>query len=80
MCTLVDDMINENWLGIAGNIGGDIKNILVNNGMNPGLCPQPPQTIRIIEEPVRMPVMPRALYWFAEVSLKLYTVNIKSMY
>lgn len=70
MCTLVEDMIDGNWLGISGNIGQDIKDMLLNNNMSPGLCPQPPQAIRIISEPVRMPVMPAALYWFAEVSIR----------
>lgn len=72
MCSLVDDMIDGNWLGISGNIGQDIKDMLINNGMRPGLCPQPPQAIRIRDEPVRMPVMPAALYWFAEVGIFVF--------
>ena len=67
MCTLHETMISEDWLPITNGLGTDIKNMLIRNGMNPGLCPQPPREISIINEPIRLPRMPSLLYWFAAV-------------
>ncbi|XP_060604988.1 ganglioside GM2 activator-like [Ruditapes philippinarum] len=66
MCTMLDDMVNENWLGITRNLARDIQQMLRNNGMTPGLCPQPPQTVSIIRNRIRLPTLPRALNFFAE--------------
>ncbi|KAL4216918.1 GM2 ganglioside activator [Mactra antiquata] len=74
MCTMLDDMINENWLGITRTFGQDIRQMLINNGLNPGLCPQPPQVINIVRNPLRVPKMPAALYWFAE---GVYRINVR---
>jgi hypothetical protein len=69
MCTMLDDMVNENWLGITRNLARDIQQMLRNNGMTPGLCPQPPQTVSIIRNRIRLPTLPRALNFFAEVCI-----------
>ncbi|XP_060604984.1 ganglioside GM2 activator-like [Ruditapes philippinarum] len=66
MCTLLDDMVSENWMGITRNLSQDIQTMLRNNGMNPGLCPQPPQTVSILRNRIQLPTIPAVLFWFAE--------------
>lgn len=74
MCTMLEDMIAENWMGITTNMATDIKQMLIRNGLQPGLCPQPPQTIRLNRNRIRLPRMPAALYWFAEGT---YRANVR---
>lgn len=66
MCTMLDQMINENWLGITRTLGQDIRQVLEGHGLNPSLCPQPPQVIDIRRGRIRLPEMPALLSWFAE--------------
>lgn len=74
MCTMLDDMINEDWLHITRDLGRDIKRMLRRNGMRPGLCPQPPQSISIDRNSLRLPRMPAALNWFAAGT---YSANVR---
>lgn len=74
MCTMLEEMISDNWMGITRTMAMDIKQMLINNGLQPGLCPQPPQSIRLNSERIRLPRMPAALYWFAE---GVYRANVR---
>ncbi|KAH3747612.1 hypothetical protein DPMN_182040 [Dreissena polymorpha] len=67
MCTLLDEMVASNWLGISHQVGQGIQRMLEDSGVNPGLCPQPPQVITIDHRPLPLPTIPPALYWFVEV-------------
>ena len=68
MCTMLEEMRSENWAGITSQLGDDINDMLRENNMDPGLCPQPPQQMSIVEHRIRMPAMPSILSFFADVS------------
>lgn len=74
MCTMLDDMVTQDWLGITHKLGQTIQSMLTKNGLNPGLCPQPPGMINVTRNVIELPKMPAALYWFAE---GIYAVNLR---
>ena len=77
MCTMLDEMSTENWAGITSQLGNDIKDMLRENNMNPGVCPQPPQVISIVEHRLSLPAMPLILSFFADVSKTFFTPFVR---
>ncbi|XP_062595880.1 ganglioside GM2 activator-like [Saccostrea cucullata] len=65
LCTMVQKMITENWVGIVGGIGTQIQTMLTSVGVNASQCPQPPRNIRITDYPISIPRIPAILTWFA---------------
>ncbi|XP_061195122.1 ganglioside GM2 activator-like [Saccostrea echinata] len=65
LCTMVHQMITENWVGIVGGIGTQIQTMLSSVGVNASQCPQPPRNIRIVNYPISIPRIPAILTWFA---------------
>lgn len=68
---MVDDMITQDWAGLMGNIGNQIKTMLQANNVTYNQCPQQPRTLSIRNYLIRMPEMPSVLSWFAAVSMIL---------
>lgn len=67
ICTLVDQMIKENWMGITTGIATEIKTMLSNSGLDASQCPQPPQSLTIDHQTIHLPEIPAALSHFAAV-------------
>lgn len=67
ICTLVDQMINENWMGVTTGIATEIKTMLSNAGLDASQCPQPPQSLTIDHQTIHLPEIPAALSHFAAV-------------
>lgn len=44
-CTLIETMIEENYAGVTGDIGRQVKAIMLDAGIDPAACPQPAQSI-----------------------------------
>ncbi|XP_052797285.1 ganglioside GM2 activator-like [Mya arenaria] len=66
MCTLVDQMINEDWLGIAASVGRQIRDMLKTTGIDTShACPQPPRSLTIDHASIHLPEIPAALSIFA---------------
>ncbi|CAC5411218.1 GM2A [Mytilus coruscus] len=74
LCTMVDDMITQDWAGLMGNIGNQIKTMLHSYNVTHNQCPQPPRTLSIRNYMIRMPEMPSVLSWFAAGD---YSANIR---
>lgn len=74
ICTMVDDMVTQNWAGIMGGIGTQIKAMLAKSGVTYNACPQPAQAVNIKSYSLHIPEIPKILSWFAAVSLKLVYV------
>lgn len=68
ICTIVDRMIAEDWMGVAASLGRDIKAMLAPSGIdasNP--CPQPPRSLNITDGVIHLPEIPSGLTMFADV-------------
>ncbi|XP_063411918.1 ganglioside GM2 activator-like [Mytilus trossulus] len=65
ICTMVDDMVTQNWAGIMGGIGTQIKAMLAKSGVTYNACPQPAQALSIKSYSLHIPEMPKILSWFA---------------
>ncbi|XP_053400321.1 uncharacterized protein LOC123557962 [Mercenaria mercenaria] len=65
LCTLVGQMIRENWLGITTGIATQIQTMLANSGIDASQCPQPAQSLRIDHQSIHLPEVPAALSYFA---------------
>ncbi|XP_064646643.1 ganglioside GM2 activator-like [Lineus longissimus] len=63
-CNLIDRMIDEDWLYISRNVGQQIRQNLVDKGLNTA-CPLQPQQINIQDMAFQLPAIPRALSLFA---------------
>ncbi|XP_060594957.1 uncharacterized protein LOC132749253 [Ruditapes philippinarum] len=74
LCTLVDQMINENWLGVTSGIATQLKTILANSGIDASRCPQPAQMLKIDHQSIHLPEIPSALSHFAAGD---YHINIQ---
>ncbi|XP_048776905.1 ganglioside GM2 activator-like [Ostrea edulis] len=74
LCTMVDQMITENWAGIMGGIGQQVNTMLSSVGVNASQCPQTPKELHITDYTITIPTIPSILSWFAAGD---YHVNVK---
>ena len=66
---MIDEMIRENWAGMMGSVGNQIKNMMQSQGVAYNQCPQQPRTLSIRNHLLRLPNIPAILSWFAAVSM-----------
>ena len=66
---MVDEMISENWAGMMGSVGIQIKNMMQSQGVAYNQCPQQPRTVSIRNHLLRLPDIPAILSWFAAVGV-----------
>lgn len=77
---LLDTMVTEDWAGIMGDIGGQIKT-MINTvpGLNSTACPVPATNINIQQYTLNLPEIPSILTFFAEGDYKAHvTASDKS--
>jgi hypothetical protein len=48
---MIDEMIRENWAGMMGSVGNQIKNMMQSQGVAYNQCPQQPRTLSIRNPP-----------------------------
>jgi len=63
------DEIRENWPGMMGSVGNQIKNMMQSQGVAYNQCRQQPRTVSIRNHLLRLPDIPAILSWFAAVSV-----------
>ena len=71
-CTILDTLIEEDYAGVTGEIGSQVKAMMLDAGMDPSACPQPAQSINLASS-VSLPKIPTllALLNFVDVSRTL---------
>ena len=76
-CTILDTLIEEDYAGVTGEIGSQVKAMMLDAGMDPSACPQPAQSINLASS-VSLPKIPTllALLNFVDVSRTLSVTYI----
>ena len=59
-CTLLDTMLEEDWAGIAAELGDQVRAMLADAGMDLTQCPSPAQDINL-DATITLPAMPPLL-------------------
>ncbi|KAK3083445.1 hypothetical protein FSP39_022918, partial [Pinctada imbricata] len=74
LCTMVNDMITQDWAGVMGGIGKQVKAMLSEQGVDAAACPQPEKELHIHDYVLHLPQVPSVLSWFAAGD---YHANVK---